>query len=95
LEIARTIYHSLKAVERYTVTFARVLVLLEKGLTPLEAAFVVQISERLVNQYRQLLNNYNKPPYQDRLQELLQKVKEKAPPVKKKRPLLGQEVIPR
>jgi len=33
LEIARIIYHSLKAVERYTVTFAQVLVLLEKGLT--------------------------------------------------------------
>lgn len=92
LEIARTIYHSLKAVERYTVTFARVLVLLEKGLTPLEVAFVVQISERLVNQYRQLLHDYHKPPYQERLQEILQKIKGKSPSVKKKRPLLPQEV---
>lgn len=92
LEIARTIYHSLKAVERYTVTFARVLVLLEKGLTPLEVAFVVQISERLVNQYRQLLHDYNQPPYQERLQEILQKVQEKSPPVKKKNSLLSQEV---
>jgi hypothetical protein len=93
LEIARAIYHSLRAVERYTVTFARVLLLLEKGLTPLEAAFVVQISERLVNQYRQLLNDYNKPPYQDRIAEILQKVKEESPPVKKKRALLSPEVI--
>ncbi len=92
LDIARTIYHSLKAVERYTVTFARVLVLLEKGLTPLEVAFVVQISERLVNQYRQLLHDYNQPPYQERLQEILQKVKEKSPPAKKKNPLLSPEV---
>lgn len=93
LEIARTIYHSLKAVERYTLTFARVLLLLEKGFTPLQAAFVVQISERLVNQYRQLLNDYNKPPYQERLAEILQRVKEESPPVKKKRSLLSQEVI--
>jgi hypothetical protein len=93
LEIARAIYHSLRAVERYTVTFARVLLLLEKGLTPLEAAFVVQISERLVNQYRQLLNDYNKSPYQERIAEILQKVKEESPPVKKKRALLSPEVI--
>jgi hypothetical protein len=93
LEIARAIYHSLRAVERYTVTFARVLLLLKKGLTPLETAFVVQISERLVNQYRQLLNDYNKPPYQERIAEILQKVEEESPPVKKKRALLSPEVI--
>ena len=54
LEIARTIYHSLKAVERYTTTFARVILLLKKGLTSGEIAFIVQISERLVNQYQHL-----------------------------------------
>lgn len=92
LEIARTIYHSLKAVERYTVTFARVILLLEKGLTKEEVAFVVQISERLVNQYQQLFNDYNKPPYQDRIDEILNRVKEKSPPIKKKRTHLTQEV---
>jgi len=92
LEIARTIYHSLKAVERYTVTFARVIILLEKGLTPEEVAFVVQISERLVNQYQQLFNDYNKLPYKDRIDEILNKVKEKSPPIKKKRKNLTKEV---
>lgn len=84
LEIARTIYHSLKAVERYTVTFARVILLLEKGLNPREVAFVVQISERLVNQYHELYNDYNKPQYRDRIDEIINKVKETSPLSKKK-----------
>jgi hypothetical protein len=83
LVIARTIHHSLKAVERYTVTFARVILLLDRGLKPLEVAFVVQISERLVGQYRQLYDNYNNPPYRERIDEIINKVKEKSPPVKK------------
>jgi hypothetical protein len=84
LEIAKTIYHSLKAIERYTVTFARVIILLERGLTPLEVAFVVQISERLVKQYQQLHCDYDKPQFRDRIDEILNKVKEKSTPVKKK-----------
>ena len=93
LEIARTIYHSLKAVERYTITFARVILLLEKGFSPLEVTFVVQISERLVNQYQQLYKDYNKPPYRERIDEIINKVKEKSPPVKKKMPNRDQGVI--
>ena len=92
LEIARTIYHSLKAVERYTTTFARVILLLKKGLTSGEIAFIVQISERLVNQYQHLFNDYNKPPYQNRIDEIVHKVQEKSPPIKKKRTHLTQEV---
>jgi len=84
LEIARAIYHSLQAVERYTVTFARVVTLLEKRLTPLEVAFVVQISERLVTEYQQLFNDFNKPQYRDRLDEIINKVKAASPPAKKK-----------
>lgn len=84
LEIAKTIYHSLKAIERYTVTFARVITLLEKGLTPLEVAFVVQISERLVTQYQQLYHDYDKPQFRDRIDEILHTGKEKPTPGKKK-----------
>lgn len=83
LEIARAIYHSLKAVERYTVTFARVITLLEKGFAPQDIAFIVHISERLVNQYQSLYNEYNKPQYRDRIEEIANKVKESSPPVKK------------
>jgi len=82
LEIARTIYHSLKAVERYTVTFARVILLLRQGLTLKEVAFVVQVSERLVKQYHDLYKEYyNNPQYRDRIDELLNKVN--SPPIKK------------
>lgn len=84
LEIARAIYHSLKAVERYTVTFARVITLLEKGLEPQEIGFVVQISERLVSQYQQLYNDYNKPPYRERIEEIINKLKETSSAFKKK-----------
>lgn len=83
LEIARTIYHSLKAIERYTNTFSRVIILLEKGFSPLQVSFVVQISQRLVSQYQQLYNDFNRPEYKQRLDEILNKSKKASPHIKK------------
>lgn len=76
LEIARKIYHSLKAIERYTVTFARVISLIENGFQLPEIAFVVQISEGLVKQYQQLYERYNRAEYRDRIEELVRKVQQ-------------------
>lgn len=71
LEIARIIYHSLTAIERYTVTFARVVLLTQKGLPPRDIAFLVQISERLVKDYQELYQRYNIPQYQEQLAQVL------------------------
>lgn len=71
LAIARTIYHSLAAIERYTVTFARVVFLSREGLPARDIAFLVQNSERLVKEYQQLYQRYNKPEYEERLSEIL------------------------
>ena len=95
LEIARTIYHSLKAIERYTSTFSRVILLLQKGFSPLEVSFIVQISERLVKQYRQLYKDFNKAEYKERIDELLKIAKKRSPLVKKSLQNLSEEVINR
>lgn len=78
--IARIIYHSLKAVERYTTTFARVAFLTNKRLSIPEIAFTVQISERLTRDYQKLYKQYDKPRYKERLNELIGQV-EKTDPI--------------
>jgi len=89
LEIAKTIHHSLKAVERYTISFAKVVVLLKRGLNRLEIAFIVQISERLVRQYQDLYNQYNGPTYKDRIDEIINRTQIELPS------LSGKKKIPR
>ena len=95
LEIARTIYHSLKAIERYTSTFSKVILLLQKSFSPLEVSFIMQISERLVKQYRQLYEHFNKAEYKERIDELLNIAKKRSPLVKKKLQNPSREVIDR
>jgi hypothetical protein len=73
VDIARILYHSLQSIERYTECFARVISLHRQGLSHSEIAFVVQISERLVNQYLALYEQYNTPEYRKRLQEIIHK----------------------
>jgi hypothetical protein len=72
VDIARMIYHSLKAIERYTLTFAKVVLLTHKGFSIDEIAFVVQISARLASEYQRLYDTYkDNPQYQERLQEII------------------------
>ncbi len=73
-EIARLIYHSLKAIERYTTSFARIVILKEKGFSVKDIAFVVQLSSRLVEEYLKLFNKYkDDPEYKERLDEITEK----------------------
>ena len=92
LEIARRLYHSLNAVERYTECFARVITLHEQGLNLKEIAFVVQISESLSQQYLDLYRHYNTAEYRKRLDEIIGKAgkdlsfkKDAKPPPKRQR----------
>jgi len=92
VEIARRLYHSLQAVERYTECFARVITLHEQGLNLKEIAFVVQISESLSQQYLDLYQQYNTVEYRKRLDEIIGRAgealslkKDAKPPQKKQR----------
>lgn len=73
VEIARSLHHSVNAIERYSECFARVVTLHEQGLKPVEIAFVVQISEGLVSQYLALYDRFNTPEYRNRLDEIIGK----------------------
>jgi hypothetical protein len=75
VEIARELRHSLRAIERYTECFARVITLGEQGLALAEIAFVVQISERLAKQYLYLYEQYNTAEHRARLEELIFRLK--------------------
>jgi hypothetical protein len=71
-EIERTMKHSLTAIKRYILTFSRVAYLTERGYTTKEIAFLVQISERLTQDYQVLYFKYKEDPaYKDRLDEIL------------------------
>ena len=79
VEIARELRHSLKAIERYTECFARVITLHEQGLSLAEIAFVVQISDRLVKQYLDLYEQYNTAEIRTRLDEVIFRLKGELP----------------
>ena len=73
-EIARRTYHSLEAVERYILNFAKVTYLsfqYRETLSPSEIAFLVGISERLVREYQSLYQKYNNRYYRERLREIV------------------------
>ena len=73
-EIAKLIYHSLSAIERYTTAFSRVVLLKEKGLSVDEIAFIVQLSQRLVSEYLSLYGKYkDDPKCKERLDEIIGK----------------------
>ncbi len=74
LKIAQLLYHSLQAIERYTLSFARIAILNDKGFSIDEIAFVVQLSKRLVEEYIMLYQRYKfKSKYKERLDEILGK----------------------
>jgi len=72
-QIARRTYHSLEAVERYILHFAKVGYLsfhYEKKLSASDIAFVVGISERLVIEYQALYQRYS-CTHRKRLREIV------------------------
>jgi hypothetical protein len=71
-EIMRRTHHSASAIKRYLQTFGRIVLLARKELVPTEMAYVVGISERLVQEYLHLYHRYNLPEHQGRLADLAQ-----------------------
>ncbi len=74
-QIQRRIYHSLPAIANYVVTLALVVAHTQDGHSVDEIAFLMQISASLVRQYQTLYQCYDKPEYQERIDEILATVK--------------------
>ena len=75
-EISRRARHAASSIQRYVDTFGRVVVLWEKGMRePSEIGYVVGISERLAREYLVLRERYDRPDYQDRLEEIARQVR--------------------
>lgn len=75
-EIVRRSHHAPSSVKRYVETFGRVVVLWEKGIGDVgEIAYVVGISVRLAGEYLQLREQYDRPDYRDRLEEIARQVR--------------------
>ena len=85
-EIARRLYHALSSIENYITTFARIVILINRGYADDEIAFVIRRSGPLVAAYRKLHDEFrDKPAAQRRLQEILARVEPPASPAAKKR----------
>jgi Protein of unknown function (DUF1670) len=84
-EIARRLYHTLGSIENYVTTFARVVILINKGYANDEIAFVIRRSSPLVAAYRKLHDDFQaKPTARRRLDEILARVEPPAAPAAKK-----------
>lgn len=66
--------HGIDSMARYLRHFALVMVLEERGLTPVQMQSVISISTNLVNEYRVLYAELNVPEHQRTLQRLQQVV---------------------
>jgi hypothetical protein len=74
-QISQRIRHSLSAIANYVVSFAIVVVHTRYGHPVDEIAFLMQISPSLVRAYQELYQHYNQPPYQERIDEIIDQVK--------------------
>jgi len=84
-EVARRLYHTLGSIENYITTFARVVILVNKGYADDEIAFVIRRSSPLVAAYRRLNDEFQtKPAARRRLDEILARVEPAATPGSKK-----------
>ncbi len=84
-EIARQLYHTLGSIENYITTFARVVLLVNKGYADDEIAFIVRRSTPLIAAYRKLYGDFqDKPTAARRINEILARVDAPANPGKKR-----------
>jgi hypothetical protein len=84
-EIARRLYHTLGAIENYITTFARVVLLVDKGYADDEIAFVMRRSTPLIVAYRKLYFEFqDKHTGRRRIKEILSRVESPATPSKKR-----------
>lgn len=69
-EISRRTRHSPFAIKRYLTTFARIINLIKRRISPEEIAFLLGISSHLTEEYLKLYQRYNLSQYQDRIEDI-------------------------
>lgn len=74
-QISQRIHHSLSSIANYVVTFTLVMAHTRDGHPLDEIAFLMQTSPALVRAYQELYEHYNRPEYQERIEEILATVK--------------------
>jgi hypothetical protein len=83
-EIAPRLYHTLGSIENYVTTFARVVILVDKGYADDEIAFVMRRSTPLIAAYRKLYGEVQeKHTGRRRIKEILSRVEDPTAPSKK------------
>ena len=96
LEIANEIKHTLRSVERYIDTFARVVFCQRQIHNTLQTALVVGISVSQVNKYLEIKEEYiKKDSYKNRLEDIEIKGKAYWDDIDFKKNALGQEKRPK
>jgi hypothetical protein len=69
-EIERKTRHSGEAIMRYVKDFARILLLTEDGFEDNELRLITGLSEKTIQEYKELIETYSTEEYQERLDQL-------------------------
>jgi len=69
-EIERKTRHSGEAIMRYVKDFARVLLLTEDGFEDKDLRIITGLSEKTIQEYKELIEAYSTEEYQERLDQL-------------------------
>jgi hypothetical protein len=69
-DIERKTKHSGEAIMRYVKDFARILVLTEEGFEGEELRIITGLSEKTIQEYKELIETYSTDEYQERLDQL-------------------------
>jgi len=77
-ELERKTKHSGEAIMRYVKDFARVLVLTEEEYSAAELRIVTGLSDRVIREYQELIEQYSGHEYRERLEHLRAIFKKKA-----------------
>jgi molybdenum-dependent DNA-binding transcriptional regulator ModE len=62
-QTSRETYHSVQAIQRYISTFRQVLLCRQKGMTTEQIAFATRHTNRLIKEYEQIIEEYQKGNY--------------------------------
>jgi len=62
-QTSRETYHSLQAIQRYISTFRQVILCKQKGMTTEQIAFATGRTKRLIKEYEQIIEEYQKGNY--------------------------------
>jgi hypothetical protein len=74
-QIRQRIHHSLASIANYVTSFCVVAVHTRDSHSVEEIAFLMQMSPTLVRAYQELYERFDKPPYRERIDELIAQVK--------------------